>query len=110
MVRGSEDCARTAEHAAVLASGIPTARSVELPGAGHSPMIDQPARPSPRFPPHLEPQVGAALRERIASLGPSIGFAQAACGADILFLEAMQEASRAPKQDVLGSIGRETFE
>ena len=58
--------------------------------SGH--MIDHPARPSPRFPPHLEPQVGAALRERIASLGPSIGFAQAACGADILFLEAMQDA------------------
>ena len=36
--------------------------------------------------------VAAALRERIATLGPSIGYAQAACGADILFLEAMQAA------------------
>ncbi|AXQ53300.1 MULTISPECIES: alpha/beta fold hydrolase [Streptomyces] len=44
VVRGSEDCARTAEHAAVLAAGIPSARSVELPGAGHSPMVDQPDR------------------------------------------------------------------
>jgi tetratricopeptide (TPR) repeat protein len=58
--------------------------------SGH--MIDHPARPSPRFPPHLEPQVAAALRKRIAALGPSIGYAQAACGADILFLEAMQDA------------------
>ncbi|MEZ7003602.1 alpha/beta fold hydrolase [Streptomyces sp. AD55] len=44
VVRGSEDCARTAEHAAVLAAGIPAARSVEMRGAGHSPMVDQPDR------------------------------------------------------------------
>lgn len=44
VLRGSEDCARTAEHSAALRAGIPTARSIEMPGAGHSPMIDQPAR------------------------------------------------------------------
>ena len=71
-----------------LADTLPPPQVIAF--SGH--MIDHPARPSPRFPPHLEPQVAAALRERIASLGPSIGYAQAACGADILFLEAMQDA------------------
>jgi len=58
--------------------------------SGH--MIDHPARTTPRFPPALEPAVASALRERLAHLGPSIGYAQPACGADILFLEAMQDA------------------
>lgn len=42
VVRGSEDCARTAAHAEALATGIPDARAVEMPGAGHSPMVDHP--------------------------------------------------------------------
>lgn len=42
VLRGSEDCARTAAHAANLAEGIPTAYAVEMEGAGHSPMIDYP--------------------------------------------------------------------
>ncbi len=54
VIRGSEDCARTAEHAAVLAAGIPTARSVEMPGAGHSPMIDQPNRFADLVTAHLD--------------------------------------------------------
>jgi hypothetical protein len=58
--------------------------------SGH--MIDRPDRATPRFPARLEALVATALRDRIASLGPSIGYAQAACGADILFLEAMQDA------------------
>ena len=58
--------------------------------AGH--MIDHPERSSPRFPAALEPRVADALRARIAGIGPAIGFSQAACGADILFLEAMQDA------------------
>ncbi|MGH8883471.1 MAG: alpha/beta fold hydrolase, partial [Stackebrandtia sp.] len=43
IVRGTEDCARTAEHARALAAGIPDSRSVEMTGAGHSPMVDHPA-------------------------------------------------------------------
>ena len=58
--------------------------------SGH--MIDHPARKTPRFPASLEAKVASALREELARRGPSIGFAQAACGADILFLEAMQAA------------------
>ena len=58
--------------------------------SGH--MIDEKGRAAPRFPARIEQKVGLALRERLARLGPSIGYAQAACGADILFLEAMQDA------------------
>jgi class 3 adenylate cyclase len=58
--------------------------------SGH--MIDHPTRASPRFPASLEASVASALRDAIRNFGPSIGYAQAACGADILFLEAMQEA------------------
>jgi pimeloyl-ACP methyl ester carboxylesterase len=42
VIRGSEDCARTAKHVAVLTEGIPSARAVEMPSAGHSPMVDHP--------------------------------------------------------------------
>jgi 3-oxoadipate enol-lactonase len=43
VLRGTEDCARTAQHAAQLAAGIPNALWTEIPGAGHSPMVDHPA-------------------------------------------------------------------
>ncbi|HQR11496.1 MAG TPA: adenylate/guanylate cyclase domain-containing protein [Casimicrobiaceae bacterium] len=71
-----------------IADMLPAPRVVAF--SGH--MIDRPDRASPRFPARLEAQVAAALRERIAAWGPAIGYAQAACGADILFLEAMQDA------------------
>lgn len=58
--------------------------------SGH--MIDRPDRTAARFPAGIEPKVAAALRDKIAGLAPAIGYAQAACGADILFLEAMQQA------------------
>jgi class 3 adenylate cyclase len=54
---------------------------------GH--MIDAPNRMPPRFPPLLESAVASALQERIETLRPGLGFASAACGSDILFLEAM---------------------
>jgi class 3 adenylate cyclase len=55
--------------------------------AGH--MIDRPDRASPRFPGELEPVVAKEIRARIDKLKPALGFASAACGSDILFLEAM---------------------
>jgi class 3 adenylate cyclase len=55
--------------------------------AGH--MVDQPDRAVPRFPPELEPVVAKEIRNRIDKLDPGFGFASAACGSDILFLEAM---------------------
>jgi tetratricopeptide (TPR) repeat protein len=74
--------------ARALAESLPAPQVIAF--SGH--MIDHPERPSPRFPADIEPRVAAALREAVAAFGPSIGFAQAACGADILFLEAMQDA------------------
>jgi 3-oxoadipate enol-lactonase len=43
VVRGELDAIRTAAHVRELAAGIPGARAVELPGAGHAPMVDSPA-------------------------------------------------------------------
>jgi class 3 adenylate cyclase/tetratricopeptide (TPR) repeat protein len=58
--------------------------------SGH--MIDSPERVLPRFPTSLEPAVAKALSDRIRQLKPGVGFASAACGSDILFLEAMLDA------------------
>ena len=71
-----------------LANTMPAPQVIAF--SGH--MIDAPGRTTPRFPAAIESHVTEALREKIASLGPSIGYTQAACGADILFLEAMQDA------------------
>jgi tetratricopeptide (TPR) repeat protein len=56
---------------------------------GH--MIDLPGRQRPRFPPAKEAQVRAAIRARLQSIGPVAAYGSAACGADILCLECMQE-------------------
>lgn len=58
--------------------------------SGH--MIDAADRRDARFPASLEGAVADALRRRVASYPAAIGFCQAACGADLLFLEAMQDA------------------
>ncbi len=67
---------------------------LHIPGvivfAGH--MIDQPTRPIPRFPSELETAVAKEIRAQIDKLKPGFGFASAACGSDILFLEAMLES------------------
>lgn len=74
--------------AIALAEALPAPQVIAF--SGH--MIDRPDRASPRFPANLEAAVAAALRDAIARLGPAVGYAQAACGGDILFLEAMQAA------------------
>ena len=58
--------------------------------AGH--MIDRPDRTTPRFPSELEPAVAKEIQRRIEIFKPGFGFASAACGSDILFLEAMLDA------------------
>ena len=64
---------------------------LRIPGVtvfvGH--MIDRPDRETPRFPSELEPAVAREIRSLIDRLKPGFGFASAACGSDILFLEAM---------------------
>lgn len=55
--------------------------------SGH--MIDQPARKEPRFPPELENIVRERIRVQITKYNGKIGYAAAASGSDILFLEEM---------------------
>jgi class 3 adenylate cyclase len=57
--------------------------------AGH--MIDHPNRTAPRFPPALEEPVRLAIRARLEEIDAGFGYSSAACGADILFIEAMRE-------------------
>ena len=54
---------------------------------GH--MLDRPGRVQPRFPAALERQVAKSIAAELAKIDPCCGFACAACGGDILFLEAM---------------------
>ena len=54
---------------------------------GH--MIDRPGRARPRFAAHLAPRVAQSLSEELERVGAVDGFASAACGGDILFLEAL---------------------
>jgi hypothetical protein len=58
--------------------------------SGH--MIDRSNRPSPRFPAALEPAVRDALRRHFAEHTPVAAYGSAACGADLLCLEAAREA------------------
>jgi class 3 adenylate cyclase/tetratricopeptide (TPR) repeat protein len=57
--------------------------------AGH--MIDRPGRPQPRFPAQLERFVYDEIRKRLVEQDVRVGFSSAACGGDILFLEALQD-------------------
>jgi tetratricopeptide (TPR) repeat protein len=54
---------------------------------GH--MIDRPGREQPRFPARLEKEVAGRIEKELAALNAGFGFSGAACGGDILFLEAM---------------------
>jgi class 3 adenylate cyclase len=57
--------------------------------AGH--LIDRPGRDRARFPPELEPAVRDAIRQWLRTADVGFGYAAAACGSDILFLEALLE-------------------
>ena len=56
---------------------------------GH--MVDQPDRPTPRFPPARVGPVRQAIRMRLDTLDARYGFSSAANGGDILFLEELLE-------------------
>ncbi|HEY2151469.1 MAG TPA: TRAFs-binding domain-containing protein [Vicinamibacterales bacterium] len=73
--------------------------------AGH--LIDRPGRSTQRFPASMEPFVRDAIHRQLALLPPAIGYASPACGGDILFLEAMLEASA--ETHVVLPYGRERF-
>lgn len=57
--------------------------------SGH--MIDRPNRASPRFPAQLETAVSEEIHRRLVKHGAGLGYASAACGSDILFLESVLE-------------------
>ncbi len=59
---------------------------VVLAFAGH--MVDAPDRATPRFPAALAPAVDAAIRDRLARLHAPIVYTSAACGADLIAIEA----------------------
>jgi hypothetical protein len=75
------------EDPAALDRWLPMPRVVVF--SGH--MLDRPMRLFPRFPADLEPAVAAEIRARVEALDVRFAFAGAACGSDILFLEAVAE-------------------
>ena len=78
----------------LLTRVIPRARELleVLPAAdvlafvGH--MIDPPDRSTPRFPAALAPAVAIVIRERLARMHLPVVYTSAACGADLIFVEA----------------------
>ena len=78
----------------LLARALPDAEAVlaVVPAAvvvaftGH--MIDTPDRVPPRFPASLAPAVERAVREWIAKLNQPVFYGSAACGADLIVIEA----------------------
>jgi len=54
---------------------------------GH--MLDEVGRATPRFPAALEATVAKAIAEKLDALEAGFGYCSAACGADLLFIEAM---------------------
>jgi hypothetical protein len=92
------DLATTRKQARLLESHLPPAdgrasEALSIPPvvvfSGH--MIDAPGRAEPRFPPTLEPEVRASIRAKLAQLAPAAVYGSAACGADLLCLEAARE-------------------
>jgi hypothetical protein len=97
----------------LLARALPEAREIVgvlpvpdvIAFAGH--MIDAPGRAVPRFPAALAPAVRAALREHLADVNRPIVYTSAACGADLLFIEAALE--RGAEVNVVLPFAREDF-
>jgi len=74
--------------------------------AGH--LIDAPDRAVPRFPAALEAAAAAAIRARLEALDAGFGFSSAACGGDILFLEALR--GRGAETTIVLPYGADQFE
>lgn len=72
---------------------------------GH--MIDAPDCKESRFPPEMEIPVKQAISDAIERIGADFGYCSAACGADILFIEAM--LSRGAEMHVILPFRKEDF-
>jgi len=69
------------------AAMLPILRAVDVVAfTGH--MVDAPDRSVPRFPSTLAPAVEAAVRQRLAQLHQPVFYGSAACGADLIVIEA----------------------
>ena len=73
--------------------------------SGH--MLDTPQRDRPRFPEKIVPQVQERLTEELQRLQAGFGYCSAACGADLLFIEAMLD--RGAEVHVVLPFDREDF-
>lgn len=76
--------------ASTLDSAFPVARVAVF--SGHT--VDRPGRESPRFPAGDEAAVRAAIADVLTRHDVAVGVSAAACGGDILFLEALQKLGR----------------
>lgn len=99
---GDHRSARDNALAILAARGLPlTTLKGVFPGvgvavfSGHT--IDGAGRDEARFPTADEPRVAAAIAAALARHGVEIGVSAAACGADILFLEALQRDGKETK-------------
>ncbi|MCB1566126.1 MAG: DUF4071 domain-containing protein [Xanthomonadales bacterium] len=89
------DVAAMRRQLSLLARELPAAdelrEMLRLPAVlaftGH--MIDRASAERQRFPSALEPTVASAIKARLDDLGAGVGYCSAACGGDLLFIEAM---------------------
>jgi hypothetical protein len=95
--------ARVLQDAATLRAVLPTADVVAF--AGH--MVDAPGRAQPRFPQVIVPAVAASIGAAVAALRDPIVFTSAACGSDLLFIEAAQ--ARGAEVNVVLPFDRDDF-
>ena len=83
--------------------------AIGMPGvavfSGHR--ADQPERAQPRFPNSATPRAGEAIRAWLTEAGIGVGYASAAAGGDILFLEALK--SRGGRTHIVLPCSREQF-
>jgi class 3 adenylate cyclase len=95
--------ARVVPDAVAMCALLPAADVVAF--AGH--MVDAPGRPQPRFPETIVPAVAEAIGAEVAALRDPIVFTSAACGADLLFVEAAQ--ARGAEVNVVLPFDRDDF-
>ncbi|MCB1561195.1 MAG: DUF4071 domain-containing protein [Xanthomonadales bacterium] len=107
------DIAAMRRQLALLARALPAADElretlrlpVVLAFTGH--MVDQASTERQRFPSTLEPAVAEAIKTRLDELGAGVGYCSAACGGDLLFIEAM--LARGAEVNVTLPFAREDF-
>jgi class 3 adenylate cyclase len=88
---------------ALLRTWLPLPRVAVF--TGH--MVDQPGRAGPRFPPEAMPEVERALATLLADLNVGFGYAAAANGGDLIFLDLVKR--RDGETHIVLPYGKERF-